>query len=209
MGIHLAPTFVNIILELTYVIDLLLMFILWSLVQRVRELLVDVEDVKQLDWLFKPERRGKLAVLRKKSGECVLWNRDRYVIIYVLIPVICALNLWAQIAVRRMAPSTSRVVLGTVVALVCGILLFTLKIRRQIIYGTMEAIFAVGSCAFSLAHMGENLTGAAFIGLISSIYLMIRAMDNIKKGLDERKKEKEGESKKQAHVIAPEIPGMV
>jgi hypothetical protein len=51
---------------------------------------------------------------------------------------------------------------------------------------------------FSLSTMGDDrLTGAAFIGLMTSIYLMIRAFDNIKNGLDQRRESKEKEPRRE------------
>jgi hypothetical protein len=52
----------------------------------------------------------------------------------ILGPVLLGLNWVAQIALRHMKPSTSRILLGTVVALVPGLLLFALKVSAPIIY---------------------------------------------------------------------------
>ena len=52
--------------------------------------------------------------------------------------------------------------------------------------------------------MGERLTPGGLIVLVSSIYLMIRAFDNIKKGLEERGKKKEEDSEEAS--VTPETP---
>ena len=84
-----------------------------------------------------------------------------------------------------------RVIGGSVIALTFSLLLFSLKILVQVVYGALEFVFGLASCGFSLSSMGAEFTAASLIGLVSSVYLMIRAMDNIKKGLDERAKNKE------------------
>jgi hypothetical protein len=91
-----------------------------------------------------------------------------------------------------MGPSLARVLLGTVVVVIFAGLLFLVKQQQQIVYGTFEAAFAIWSCAFSLSRVGDTLSGPVLSGLFTSIYLMIRAADNISKGIEHFRSKKRG-----------------
>ena len=59
------------------------------------------------------------------------------------------------------------------------------------LYAVGEGLFAIIYCGVSISKMGDKFATAEFVALVSSIYLMIRAMDNYKKSRDEKKKAKE------------------
>jgi len=124
-----------------------------------------------------------LAVVKKKAGR----TRVVYLVILPILVALAGLNRLAQVSIPKMEASSSRVVLGTILALLFGLLLFTVKISRPMIYGALEGIFAIGSCAVSLSIMSDFIDLPHIIVLITSIYLMVRALDNIKKGLDARR----------------------
>jgi len=51
-------------------------------------------------------------------------------------------------------------------------------------------LFALWSCAFSLSRAGDTLSVPVRIGLFTSIYLMIRAADNINKSVEQLRAKK-------------------
>jgi hypothetical protein len=97
---------------------------------------------------------------------------------------VAAINRAVQVYLPRMSPAHARVVLGTIAVAIFAGLLFLLKQKWQIIYGAVELLFALWSCAFSLSRMGDTMSGPVLIGLFTSIYLMIRAADNMTKGIE-------------------------
>jgi hypothetical protein len=66
-------------------------------------------------------------------------------------------------------------------------MLFYIKVNSPLLYGSIELAFAFVSACISTMTLKEDKVTATII-LASSVYLMVRAFDNIKKGLDERKK---------------------
>jgi hypothetical protein len=103
---------------------------------------------------------------------------------------VAAINRVVQVYLPRMSPSLARVLLGTIAVAIFSGLLFLLKQQQQIVYGTAELLFALWSCAFSLSRMGDTMSGPVLIGLFTSIYLMIRAADNITKGMEQFRSKK-------------------
>jgi hypothetical protein len=95
------------------------------------------------------------------------------------------LNRAVQVYLPRMSAAHARMVLGTIAVAVIALILFLLKQKWQIAYGAVELLFALWSSAFSLSRMGDMVSGLVLIGLFTSIYLMIRAADNITKGTEQ------------------------
>ena len=86
-------------------------------------------------------------------------------------------------------PVIFRVTLGSVVVILVSLVLFGMKITEPLIHGFLEALFALAACVWSIeAKMTDTLSPEATVTLFASAYLMIRAMDNIKKGVEERTK---------------------
>jgi hypothetical protein len=106
--------------------------------------------------------------------------------------VVAAIDRVAQVLLPRMGPSGARVILGSVVVVIFAGLLFLLKLQQPIFYGSLEALFAVWSCAFSLSRVGDTLSATVLIGLFTSIYLMIRSADNVNKGVDQWRAKRRG-----------------
>jgi hypothetical protein len=108
------------------------------------------------------------------------------------VPRFLGLGILAAIVQRYLVVMTSfagRIVLGSLVVVIFASLLFYIKVRFALMYGILEGLFAVVSCVVSLWNMGSSLNSLVLVGLFTSIYLMIRAMDNIKKGIDQNKAE--------------------
>jgi hypothetical protein len=103
-----------------------------------------------------------------------------------------AINRTAQVYLPSMRPSLARDLLGTIVVVIFSGLLFWLKQQFTIVYGAVEAAFAVGSCILSLQRLGDVFDATVVIGLFGSIYLMIRAADNVSKGLDQWRSKRRG-----------------
>jgi hypothetical protein len=104
--------------------------------------------------------------------------------------VVAALNGVAEYYLPRMSPSLAQIVLGTVVVLVFAFLLFLLKQEQQMMYGSVALAFAIWSSSFSLSRMNNTLTAPVVVGLFTSIYLTIRAADNITRGYEQWKARK-------------------
>jgi hypothetical protein len=121
------------------------------------------------------------------TGEAKKKIADRLAVISV-----CLLFLGQRLL--HSSETYERVVGGTIVALIFGAILFILKINSPLLYGILEFCFAIGACVASLGtKVGDKLTPDAGVVLVGSVYFMIRAMDNIKKGSDvlaERRKPK-------------------
>jgi hypothetical protein len=76
-----------------------------------------------------------------------------------------------------------------------------MKISSLQYYAVLEGGFALFVCIATLAGMGDRVGSAQIGSLLASVYLFIRAADNFKKGLDERKK-----AAKLADALASENP---
>lgn len=196
MRILLAPTFRNIMLAVTWLIDALLVY---GLAVRVKYVLQfrPSKGPSSTELLDVVTPLPNAVELRRAVRKLARFRRTRYlgqVRIFWLkfIPAIVAagiLNCGFQIFVSRMPQSHARVDLGLIVVAIFAGLLFRLKVAQPIVYGTLEGAFGFASCRYSLAHMSETdtFTPPILIVLFTSIYLMIRAVDNIKRGLDERR----------------------
>ena len=190
MAISLAPTFLNIVLLLTWLIDLLLIYGVYARGKK-------VIGFRRMLHMHRPDLLDQLELAKAKAGLTVI-HRDWYllerkVFFFKFLPanaVVAALTRLAQIWLPRMQPSAVRVLLGTLVVSLAALLLYQLKQRNQVLYGCFEFMFAAMSLAYSLMKMGDTFTGTGIIVLFSSIYLMIRAMDNFERGL-EKNREKE------------------
>jgi hypothetical protein len=201
MGISLAPTFLNIVMVFTWLIYVLLT---WEVGRRMRDnMRMGTGIVYMMHVLFHlyldtSETKEASRAVGKDLAQIIahdVYTGRSMTSMKVFIPIVlvlAALNRTAQVFLPRMDPNGSGVILGTVVTLVFVGLLFGIKLRQPFAYGVLEAIFALGSCIFSLWHMGDTLNGPAVIGLFSSIYLMIRALDNISKGRDQWRSKRRG-----------------
>lgn len=95
----------------------------------------------------------------------------------------------------------ARVAYGTFVVVGLSAALFKMKISSLQYYAVLEGGFALFVCIATLAGMGDRVGSAQIGSLLASVYLFIRAADNFKKGLDERKK-----AAKLADALASENP---
>jgi hypothetical protein len=188
MKILVVPTFVNIVLAITWLIDaalaigLVFLFYIYDI--RDPRSVPSLGAVPQTSYQKVKDQRQKLAVYK--------YERREFHTIFLPIMVVIALITFAvQIWLPRMQPSLARMVLGSVVVLLFALLLFVIKVNTLLLYGYLEGLFALGSCVWSLGNkVHDTLTPEATITLLGSIYLMIRAMDNIKKGLEQRENQK-------------------
>jgi hypothetical protein len=187
MQVPLSLTFVKIVLTLTWLIYGLLA---WVLITRIKVLwqirprksfgASELPDTKPLRLAVR--KLGKLRRYRYRVRFRSFWTK-----IVPFVAIAALLNWAAQVALWHMPSSIARSFLGVVVVTFFASLLFWLKIAQPIVYGCIEGSFAMGSCAYSLIYISDTFTTSALIALLSSIYLMIRAFDNVKKGLDQRR----------------------
>jgi hypothetical protein len=169
MNVSVDHTFLGIIKFLTLCVNVLLLITAGNLI------LKDLRRVVDNDPHPDPSS-GKFNRFMKRHG-------------YVLL---CGVAFFAnRFFERYMTQSNDRYLKtggGLLITMIFSLLLFILKLTLPLIYGFFELGFAVVSCRFSLGLLGDTFTMAPLIAFISSIYLMIRAFDNIKRGFDERKK---------------------
>jgi len=76
--------------------------------------------------------------------------------------------------------------LGTIVVAVVGGAFFFLKVSALRVYSFIELLFAAGLTIFTLDRLHNTATPFEVLSLMSSVYLFIRGMDNLKKDVDER-----------------------
>ncbi len=90
-------------------------------------------------------------------------------------------------AVTEARPETLRTYVGTsfVIAVACG--LFALKVLALRIYALIEIVFAIAICLQTMSGMTDVISHVQAFGIATSAYLLVRGLDNFKKGLDERK----------------------
>jgi hypothetical protein len=73
-------------------------------------------------------------------------------------------------------------------------LLFALKLYFLRAYAAFEVIFAVAMSAASMYRMKDQVEYIDLLGMMASCYLIIRGLDNFKKGMDEHKAALEGQA---------------
>jgi hypothetical protein len=200
MGMSLPSTLIKIVLVFTWLIYPLLVWVLAYLGRK--NMRIGIGTAYMMHILFHThEQTGEDREQMRAAGKQVahVIAHDAYAAgsrIYLMkywIPavlVIGAINRAAQVYLPRMRPSLARELLGTIVVAIFAGLLFMLKKQQPIVYGTAELLFALSSCAFSLSRAGDTLSWPALIGLFTSIYLMIRAADNINKGVEQLRAKK-------------------
>jgi hypothetical protein len=200
MGMSLPSTLIKIVLVFTWLIYPLLVWVLAYLGRK--NMRIGIGTAYMMHILFHThEQTGEDREQMRAAGKQVahVIAHDAYAAgsrIYLMkywIPavlVIGAINRAAQVYLPRMGPSLARELLGTIVVAIFAGLLFMLKKQQPIVYGTAELLFALSSCAFSLSRAGDTLSWPALIGLFTSIYLMIRAADNINKGVEQLRAKK-------------------
>jgi hypothetical protein len=202
MGISLPTTLIKIVLIFTWLVYPLLIWVLVYLMRKNARINIGISYMMHVVFhthQHTGEDKEQMRAAGKQMSRIIA--HDAYAAgnkIYLMqywIPgalVIAAINRAAQVYLPRMGPSLARVLLGAIAVAIFAGLLFLLKREQQIVYGTAEALFALWSCAFSLSRMGNTMSGSVLIGLFSSIYLMIRAGDNITKGMEQLRLKKRG-----------------
>jgi hypothetical protein len=71
-----------------------------------------------------------------------------------------------------------------VMALISGPILYTFRIKQRLQYGFTEIMFGVISIVASILN-SLNIT-TSIIGGAAGVYIVVRGLDNVKTGLDER-----------------------
>jgi len=104
--------------------------------------------------------------------------------------VVMGLGTWGAIAVHDLGRPIARTVLGSVLLLFLSSLLFWLKVTALRIYAYLEMAFALVVSAQSMYSLGDVVEPIRLFGLLTAIYFMVRGMDNFKKDLDERRKQR-------------------
>ena len=195
MGISLPTTLIKVVLFFTWMVYPLLVWVLAYLMRKNARINIGIGYMMHVvfhTYQHSGEDKEQMRAAGKQMAHIIA--HDAYAAgnkIYLMqywIPgalVVAVINRVVQVYLPRMGPSLARVLLGTIAVAIFAGLLFLLKQQQQIVYGTAELLFALWSCAFSLSRMGDTMSGSVLIGLLTSIYLMIRAGDNITKGIEQ------------------------
>jgi hypothetical protein len=156
MHLLVAPTFLHIVMLLTWLIYVLIGFTVvyfFSLVVRIYfvgtwrpEWVINKEGEPTRSWKF--EKGSELGTWR------FLWSSSGKPALVVIVLVV--LNHVARILLPRMQPSISRVALGSVVVVIFALVLFLIKVKALLVYGVLEGIFALGACVSSLEVKGRR-----------------------------------------------------
>lgn len=64
-----------------------------------------------------------------------------------------------------------------------SLILYWVRCKALVVYAIAEIIFAFLFCASTLASMGDFVEPVKLLSLITSIYLFIRGLDNLGKGI--------------------------
>lgn len=96
---------------------------------------------------------------------------------------------------HALPPDVTRTIVGSVMILIVGSILFLLKVKLSIIYAVIEITFAIVFAIYTMRFDMTNYIGELQeLKIGSSIYLLIRGFDNLRKGLDEAKKKKKDQN---------------
>jgi hypothetical protein len=93
-------------------------------------------------------------------------------------------------------------------AMIAALLFYWLKIKHQTTYGLIEvfiAMFTIATAINSLNNQGDK-TAASLLQLFGGIYLSIRGLDNVEKGLKESKSQEVKEIGKR--IFAQDVLGI-
>ena len=83
--------------------------------------------------------------------------------------------------------SSARVWLGTAIIVILGFGLYTVKTYALKTYAAIEGVFALTYCVHTLSVMHDVVEPLDLLSLLTSAYLMIRALDNLDKGMERPK----------------------
>jgi hypothetical protein len=123
------------------------------------------------------------------------WRGKRNAIVSVIfaafILIASAFIIGITTATRSfMKAPTGRAVLGTIMVVGFSGILFRLKTDKPWLYGLLEMGFALIVCLQTLSGMKEYIKPMESAALMASVYLFVRAFDNLNKGWTERKARK-------------------
>ncbi|WP_234734777.1 hypothetical protein [Tellurirhabdus bombi] len=114
----------------------------------------------------------------------IIWSYSWYIINYYDY-----VNRGLKSFIHKLATPELRL-LGTFAIFLIGCFLYLLKKKRQLFYGMLETGFAMTSCYISFTViqkdflLGTNNTGIGpWIAILSSIYLVVRGVNNVDDGL--------------------------
>lgn len=115
------------------------------------------------------------------------------------LPIYLLLLYGSVVTVTHSIGEKNAVVVGTSLIFIIGCILYTLRKKLLIYYGYLEIVVALLIGGFTISKVAPESTFANFlesnnalptlIGLISSAYIVVRGLDNINKGKEEKKKQ--------------------
>jgi hypothetical protein len=73
-------------------------------------------------------------------------------------------------------------IIGVILILVVGILLYLLRERKRVWYGCVEVVFAIAYGLYAINKV-ETVGYIETISIIAAVYLVVRGIDNIVEGL--------------------------
>jgi len=69
-----------------------------------------------------------------------------------------------------------------------SLMLYGLKLKALLVYAIVEIFFALIVCVNTIAPMGNYVEPVQIVGLFTSVYLVVRGLDNLSKGVQARNK---------------------
>ncbi len=141
-------------------------------------------EQKTMDDYFESEKAGGLS----------LWNPYKPTARFtpsftvgVLLTVALAWILY--VGLKELSSFHEKVVTGTVFIAALATILFWLKIKSLLIYAAMEIFAALVLAVHTMAGLRDNVAPIEMLTLLTSAYLVVRGLDNLRNGLKVEKSE--------------------
>ena len=90
-------------------------------------------------------------------------------------------------AISQLPRSTARTVLGTVFILMTAGTLVTVRVKYLRGYAVLEIMFGLAAAVQTMQSLQDTVSPVQLVGIVASVYLIIRGLDNFKKDVDARR----------------------
>jgi hypothetical protein len=104
----------------------------------------------------------------------------------LLLTGIFGLLLYAGL--KALSPLHEKVVTGTVFIATLATVLFWVKLKRLFVYAVMEIAAALFLAGQTMARLKDDVAPIEMLTLLTSAYLVVRGLDNLRNGMTAQKK---------------------
>jgi hypothetical protein len=149
----------------------------------VSELMEQLDEIRRHYSSGEPEPKGSWRFIKphlKQISAHFVAAAIVAILAQYIVPLVGELLPWA--AIKAFFARWSGQLLGTAGVLAIGFVLFQLRCRQRAIYGSLEICFATIVCWIAVGQV-ESQGLAAWIGVMSAAYLVVRGYDNLFEGL--------------------------